>query len=252
MKKSLVSFIFCLFLFVCGLAQTKITVAVAANMQYTMEAVRDEFKKTDRTGIELIVGASGNLAQQIMQGAPFDIFLSADTSYPARLYENHFALEAPKVYAQGLLVLWTTKKNIHPGEDLKILLNEEIKHIAIANPQIAPYGASAVFILKKYDLFERVKSKLVMGESITQSSQYIATQAADIGFTAKSIVLSDKTKDKGQWSELNKADYPPILQAVVLLKHAQLSNSAAANRFYQFLFSEQAKNIFKKFGYLVQ
>jgi molybdate transport system substrate-binding protein len=252
MRKTFQAFIFCLIIFAQVSAQKKITVAVSANMQYTVEAIRAEFNKTDKTEIELVPGASGNLTQQIMQGAPFDIFLSADTAYPMRLYEKQFCQQAPKVYAQGLLVLWSTKKNVHPGSDLTLLLNNEIQHIAIPNPKIAPYGAAAVFILKKYNLYSKIYPKLVTGESIAQTSQFIATQTADIGFTAKSVVLSDKMKDKGSWFELNPADYPPILQAVVLLKHAQQSNSVSASKFYGFLFSEQAKIIFKKFGYIVQ
>jgi molybdate transport system substrate-binding protein len=251
MKKTAWVFFFGLILFAHTSAQTKITVAVAANMQYTMEALRDEFNKTNKTRVELISGASGNLAQQIIQGAPYDIFLSADTMYPNRLYDKKLALEPPKVYAQGLLVLWSTKKNIHPDGDLSLLLKDEIRHIAIPNPQIAPYGAAAEFILKKYNLYNKLESKLVTGESIAQTSQFIATQAADIGFTAKSVVLSDKMKGKGHWFELNQADYPPILQAVVLLKPIQQRNSASAKAFYEFLFSQRAKIIFKKFGYLV-
>jgi molybdate transport system substrate-binding protein len=250
MKKIPTVFIFSLITFVHISAQSKITVAVSANMQYTMEAVRDEFNKTDKTVIELVSGASGNFAQQIMQGAPFDIFLSADTVYPARLYDGKFALQPPKVYAQGLLVLWTTRKDIHPVGDLNMLLNEEIKHIAIPNPKVAPYGAAAEFMLKKYNLYDKLYSRLVTGESIAQTSQFIATQTADIGFTAKSIVISEKMKDKGSWYEFNPGDYPPIRQAAVLLKQ-QRNNSVSAKKFYEFLFSEQAKNIFKKFGYIV-
>src|SRR5450755_176483 len=130
MKKTPWAFIFSLFLFVHTSAQTKITVAVAANMQYTMEAIRDEFNKTDKTEIEFVSGASGNLTQQIMQGAPFDIFLSADTAYPNRLYENKLTLQAPKLYARGLLVLWTTRKGVHPSGDLTLLLDDKIRHIA--------------------------------------------------------------------------------------------------------------------------
>ena len=103
-------------------AQTKIIVAVAANMQYTMEALKTEFNKTDKTEIDVVLGASGNLTQQIMQGAPFDIFVSADTSFPQKLAASNFAAEPPKVYAQGLLVLWSAKNNVQPTTDLKLLL----------------------------------------------------------------------------------------------------------------------------------
>ncbi len=233
-------------------AQTKITVAVAANMQYTMQALVAEFDKTDKTKIDVVLGASGNLTQQIMQGAPFDIFVSADTSFPQKLFDNNFVAEPPKVYAHGLLVLWTTKMNDQLKQDLKLLLDNNIQHIAIANPKTAPYGMAAEFILKKYNLYDHVSSKLVTGESISQTSQFIATGAADIGFTAKSIVISDEMKDKGKWVELNPNDYPPIKQAAVLLKYSQLDHAAESKKFYDFLFSAKAKAIFKKFGYIVQ
>ena len=233
-------------------AQTKLTVAVAANMQYTMEALKAEFNKTDKTEIDIVLGASGNLTQQIMQGAPFDIFISADTTFPKKLSGNNFTAEPPKVYAQGLLVLWSAKDNIQPTADLKLLLSDEIKHIAIANPKTAPYGTAAEFILKKYNLYDKISSKLVTGESITQTSQFIATKAADIGFTAKSIVISVEMRGKGKWIELNRNDYPPIKQAAVLLKYGQENHAVEAKKFYDFLFSAKAKAIYKKFGYIVQ
>ena len=233
-------------------AQTKITVAVAANMQYTMEALKAEFNKTDKTEIDVVLGASGKLTQQIMQGAPFDIFISADTSFPEKLADGNLAAEPPKVYAQGLLVLWSARSHVEPTADMKLLLNDDIKHIAIANPKTAPYGAAAEFILKKYNLYDKIASKLVTGESITQTSQFIATQAADIGFTAKSIVISDEMKDKGKWVELNPKDYPPIKQAAVLLKYGQQNHAFAAKKFYGFLYSAPAKAIYKKYGYIVQ
>jgi len=232
-------------------AQTKITVAVAANMQYTVEALKAEFNKTDKTEIAVVLGASGNLTQQIMQSAPFDIFISADTTFPGKLEEKGFAAEPPRVYAQGLLVLWSTKPGIQPKADLSTLLLDDIRHIAIANPKTAPYGAAATFLLKKQGMYEIVAPKLVTGESITQTSQFIATQAADIGFTAKSIVISDAMNGKGKWVELNPADYPPIKQAAVLLVFDVQNHAAEARKFYTFLFSEQAKEIYKKFGYIV-
>ncbi|OQP57174.1 molybdate ABC transporter substrate-binding protein [Niastella vici] len=233
-------------------AQTKLTVAVAANMQYTMQELKAEFNKTDKTTIDVVVGASGKLTQQIQHGAPFDIFISADKEYPQKLADNHLTLEPPKVYAQGLLVLWSVKPAIQPAKDLKLLLGSTIKSIAIANPQTAPYGSAAEFILKKYALYDKVSAKLVTGESISQTSQFIATQNADIGFTAKSVVISTEMKGKGKWVELNASDYPPIEQSAVLLKHAKQSNEAAARKFYNFLYSTKAKAIYNKFGYIVK
>ncbi len=252
MKKIILSLVLIALITVTTSAQPKLIVAVAANMQYTMEALKAEFNKTDKIEIDVVLGASGNLTQQIMQGAPFDIFISADTSFPKKLSDNNFTAEPPKVYAQGLLVLWSAKPNIQPKADLRLLLNDEIKHIAIANPKTAPYGAAAEVILKKYNLYDRMEAKLVNGESISQTSQFIATQAADIGFTAKAIVISDEMKGKGKWVGLNQHDYPPIKQAAVLLKYGQENHAAAAKKFYDFLYSAKAKEIYKKFGYIVK
>jgi molybdate transport system substrate-binding protein len=233
-------------------AQTKLTVAVAANMQYTMQELIVEYNKTDKTKIDIVLGASGKLTQQIQNGAPFDIFISADKAFPQKIADGQLALETPKVYAQGLLVLWSVKPTIQPAKDLKVLLGANIKSIAIANPQTAPYGSAAEFILKKYGLYTKVSAKLVTGESISQTSQFIATQNADIGFTAKSIVISAEMKGKGKWVELNGQDYPSIEQSAVLLNHAKQTNEAAARKFYNFLYSAKAKTIYTKFGYIVK
>ncbi len=233
-------------------AQSKLTVAVAANMQYTMQELVAEFNKTDKTRIDIVLGASGKLTQQIQNGAPFDIFISADKEYPQKLAGNKFTLEPPKVYAQGVLVLWSAKPNIQPTRDLKLLSGANIKSIAIANPKTAPYGSAAEFILKKYALYDKVASKLVTGESISQTSQFIGTQNADIGFTAKSIVIAGEMKGRGKWVELNTADYPPIEQSAALLKYARQNNINTARKFYNFLYSAKAKAIYNKFGYIVK
>ncbi|MBO9201865.1 MULTISPECIES: molybdate ABC transporter substrate-binding protein [Niastella] len=234
------------------LAQSKLTIAVAANMQYTIQELITEFNKANKTKIDVVLGASGKLTQQVLNGAPFDIFISADKEFPQKLADNHFTLEPPKVYAQGLLVLWSVKPNIQPAKDLKLLVSPAIKSIAIANPKTAPYGSAAEAILKKYNLYAIISSKLVTGESITQTSQFIATRNADIGFTAKAIVISGEMKGKGKWVELNSADYPPIEQAAALLKHAKEANEGAAKQFYNFLYSAKAKAIYNKFGYIVK
>jgi molybdate transport system substrate-binding protein len=233
-------------------AQPKITVAVAANMQYTMQELIAEYNKADQTKINIVLGASGKLTQQIQNGAPFDVFISADKEFPQKLANNKHTLEAPKVYAQGLLVLWSVKPNLQPAKDLKLLLGANIKNIAIANPKTAPYGSAAESILKKYGLYDKVSSKLVTGESISQTSQFIVTQNADIGFTAKAIVISKEMQGKGKWVELNARDYPPIEQSAALLKHAKENNEAAARKFYNFLYSAKAKAIYNKFGYIVK
>lgn len=238
---------FLLLFAVTAQAQEKITVAVAANMQYTIEALKTAYHKQDRTEIQVVLGASGKLTQQIMAGAPFDILISADTAFPARIAAGGYALQPPRNYAQGLLVLWSARPDIIPTRDMRLLTSAQITHIAIANPTTAPYGAAAVAVMKKYGLYDQVATKIVKGESITQASQFIGTRTADIGFTAKAIVISAEMKGKGHWVEVARQDYPPIKQAAVLLKN---SHTAAA-KFYNFLYTAEAKKIFEQFGYIV-
>ncbi len=253
MKRWLVNLLIPFFLFHSATSfaqQQKITVAVAANMQYAFQELKNEFERTYHIHVDEVIGASGNLTRQIIQGAPFDVFISADTKYPENIYQEGFAAEKPKVYARGALVLWTIKDGLQLQNNLQFLLSGDIKSIAIANPKIAPYGSAAEAILKKFSLFDELKNKLVYGESISQTSQFIATGNADVGFTAKAVVLSDQMKNKGRWIELNKDDYPPILQAAVLLKYGIKNHSSSARKFYEFLFSENAKDIYKKYGYI--
>lgn len=227
-------------------AQKNITVAVAANMQYAVQSLIQAYNKTDPTPVKVVIGASGNLTQQILQGAPFDVFISADSKFPQKLLEEHKTVEKPKVYARGILVMWTAKPGWAPPVKIKDLLQSKYNKIAIANPTSAPYGSAAEYVLKKAGIYDQIKSKLVVGESITQTSQFIATQNVPLGFTAKSIVISDAMKGKGKWRPIASKEYPAIEQAAALIRQ----NTAAA-KFYRFLFSAQAKHIYKQFGYLV-
>ena len=233
-------------------AQEKVTVAIAANMQYAMNALKAKFEQQSGITVEVILGSSGKLTQQIQEGAPYDVFISADTSYPQTLYRNKFGTVPPRVYAKGVLVLWTTTPGIEPTKDLKVLLADKVKKIAIANPKTAPYGVAAEAILKHYNIYDKVKDKLVFGESITQTNQFISSQSADIGFTAKSVVLSDEMKGKGRWIDLDINTYAPIEQAAVILKHGAETNKDASEKFYSYLYSKTAKDIFKQFGYIVK
>ncbi|CAN5656125.1 molybdate ABC transporter substrate-binding protein [soil metagenome] len=230
----------------------KVTVAVAANMQYPMNKLKATFEQQTGIKVEVILSSSGKLTQQIQEGAPYDVFISADTTYPQTLYKNKFATAPPKVYAKGVLVLWTTSPGIEPTKDLKVLLANNVKKIAIANPKTAPYGVAAETILKHYNIYDKVKDKLVFGESITQTNQFIASQSADIGFTAKSVVLSNEMKWKGRWIDLDINTYTPIEQAAVILKHGSETNKDASENFYNYLYSKTSKEILQSFGYLVK
>jgi molybdate transport system substrate-binding protein len=232
-------------------AQKKITVAAAANVQFVLEEIRKNFETETGISMNIILNSSGKLTAQIKEGAPYDVFVSADMKYPQELYRSGFATGAPKVYGNGVLVLWTTRADVKPSTDLKLLATGEIKKIAIANPQTAPYGVAAEEAMKYSKVYEQVKNKLVFGESISQTNQYILSQSADIGFTAKSIVLSDDMKNEGTWADVAPQSYTPIQQGAVILKHGNETNKEATQKFYNYLYSAKAKNVFKKFGYLV-
>jgi len=226
----------------------EITIAGAANVQFTLDDLKAEFTKETGIDVKTVIGSSGKLTAQIENGAPFDIFLSADMKYPATLYKEGFSLRSPKVYAYGVLVLWTMK-DLDVSKGVDILTDSGIRRIALANPEVAPYGRQAVNALKFYKLYDQLQRKMVLGESIAQANQFITTQAADIGFTAKSVVMAANMKDKGKWVEVDPQSYESIAQGVIVLRYAQKDHAKEAKEFYDFLFSTPAQEIFKKYGY---
>lgn len=226
----------------------KLTIAVAANMQFTIQEISKTF--TEQTGIkcDLVISSSGKLTAQIKEGAPFDVFVSADMKYPTELFNTGFAVGQPKIYAYGTLVMWSMIDPIKPS--INILTNPSINHIAIADPKTAPYGEAAVAALKHYGIYENVKDKLVYGESISQANQFIISKSAQVGFTAKSVVLSPEMKDKGQWADVDENSYSAIAQGVVIIKRKN-SQQDNAEKFYNFLYSGDVKKILENFGYSV-
>lgn len=224
------------------------TVAIAANLKYVFDDLAAEFKQ--ETGIEAqsVLNASGKIATQVRQGAPFDVFMSADMEFPEGLYKEGFAVTAPKPYAYGLLVLWS-----QTGADLSKgvagLTDAAIGKVAIANPKLAPFGKQALKAMEFYKVKVALESKLVYGESITQVSQYVDSKAVDVGFSAKSIVVAPETTGKGKWVAVPEESYEPIAQGVVILKHGIDNNADAARKFYGFVQSEKARAIFAKNGY---
>lgn len=233
----------------CSKPSEKIIVATAANVQYVMKEIKVEFEKETGKQIEIVVGSSGNLTTQIREGAPFDVFVSADTKYPNEIFKNGGSDEKPRVYALGSLVLWS--KNIPLGElNTALLSTEKIRKIAIPNPKTAPYGVAAIDILKSQKLYDQTESKLVYGESIAQTAQYIMSGSAEVGFNALSIVLSPEMKNQGYYIVVDSTLYQPIEQAAILLKHSDDSpKKESSQKFYDFLFSEKGKAILKKYGY---
>ena len=231
-------------------AAEPLTVAVAANLQYTFAELAQRFSAETGIVIQPVYNSSGKFAAQIENGAPFDVFLSADTDYPAALAASGHA-EAPRVYAYGLLVLWSNK----PGFDVKnwpqSLLSPAVGKIALANPKVAPYGRETMKVLSGLKLDAKLRPKLVLGESIAQTNQYIHSRAADAGFTAKSVVLSRQMAGQGQWVELDRKLYQPIAQALVITRHGAKPQPQAARRLADFMAGPEARRILQQHGYLV-
>ncbi len=221
----------------------QIRVATAANLIFPLKEIKVAFEKKYAEKVEIISAASGILCTQIQQGAPFDVFLSADMVYPETLFKKNLTVQSPQVFTLGKLVVWT-KKKIIINELNALLENANTQIIALAQPTLAPYGAEAINYLKKNNLLVAVKSKLVYGESIGKVNQYISAGAVDVGFTANSAMFAEELKSKGFWLELPQKGIPHGL--VILRNSAQMK---IAELFYLYIFSEDAQAIFKKYGY---
>lgn len=226
-------------------ASNKVEIAAAANMQYPIKELIAAFEEETGIGCNVSIASSGNLTNQIKNGAPYGVFLSADMGYPEDLHKYGFAAEAPQAYAYGKLVLWTTTDAL---PSIELLKADSIKHIAIGNPRLAPYGVAAQEVLEHYGLFEVLKEKYVFGESITQVNQFIVSGAAEVGFTALAVVKSPNNEDKGKWLALPHALYSSIGQGAILIKHED-GISEKSQLFYDFLFSQTSKDILKTYGY---
>lgn len=228
------------------LSAQPLRIAVAANAQFVMDKLRVAFERQSGQRVETIVSSSGKLTTQIQQGAPYDVFLSADMTYPNTLHKQQLTLAAPTIYAYGSLVLWTLR-DLPLTADLSVLLNPAVRHIAVANPATAPYGSAAIALLTSRQLNARVQPRLVFGESIAQVNQYILSGAAEVGFTAKSVVLDPSLSGRGHWIDLPATAYPPIAQGVVILRRT--TQPKAARQFVAFLRSPAARRILQQFGY---
>ena len=228
--------------------KNSIRIATAANMQFAMNELAEAF--TQKTGIacELVFSSSGKLTAQIQEGAPYDVFVAADTKYPETLYEHQMTLHKPEIYAYGKLVLWSY--DALPQPQLTDLTSAVVQHIALANPKTAPYGTAAIEVLKNKGIYEQVAGKLVYGESIAQTNQFIVSGAAEIGFTALAVVLSPAQRGNGSYTPIAENLYTPLAQAAVVLKH-NLERTENAQKFYAYLFSPEAQKILKDFGYSV-
>ena len=248
MKQIKIFIVACLLFSTQTFAQN-LKVAVAANLQSVIKVLQKDFKQKTGIEIEPIVGSSGNLTAQIRNGAPYDVFLSADMAFPETLFKEGFSARKPVVYAQGSLII-CSKQDIGFENWERVLMTERIKKIAIANPAIAPYGKAAEESLKVKGILNDIKSKIVYGESISQVNTYITTGVVEVGFTTQALVKDAANKTQLYWKAIDPKTYAPIEQGMILLKHA--GESADAAKFYQYILSPAAKAIFGEYGYRFQ
>ena len=230
----------------------EINVAVAANVSYAMDALKEAFAKTHPdTKVTVTLGSSGKLTAQIENGAPYGIFMAANMQFPETLYKKGTAVTKPVVYAQGALAYLSATPRDY-GKGIALLSGKSIVKVAVANPKTAPYGTAAIEAMQKAGVFDAVKSKLVYAESISQVVTYAVT-AADIGFIAKSSLYDPKMakyKENINWASVDPKLYTPIEQGIVLLKNGE--NNAEYKAFYDFILGDEAKAIFKSYGYIVE
>lgn len=240
--------IFALF-FALGLNAGELNVAAAANVTYPIEDIKAEFAKLHPDiKLNVSLGASGNFAAQIRNGAPFDVFLAANMKYADDLFKEGFAVEAAKIYANGKLALFSAR-DFDLSKGLEILKDDKVKTIAIANPKTAPYGVASMQAFEKTGILNDIKSKIIEAKSIGDALNQ-AINASDVGLVAASSMFSKKTaeyKEGKNFVLVDKSLYDPISQGIVILKKAE--KNADAKAFYDFILSDKCKEIFRKYGY---
>src|SRR6267142_6697422 len=222
----------------------EIVVAAAEDLSSALKEVSEDYEKKTGCKVKLAFGSSGALTQQIQNGAPFDVFFSADMDYPRQLVVANLADGASLYqYAVGKLVLWVPADSPldveHKG--LNILADPSVKKIAIANPEHAPYGKAAVAALKHVELYDQVSSRLVMGENISQAAQFVESGNAQAGFVAMAHAAAPSMKGKGKYWEIPAEAYPVLAQGLAILSHSQHKKESAA--FIEFVKSKAVGNV---------
>lgn len=227
----------------------KLSIAAAANLVYVLDALNAAFRgKNQSVSINVALGASGSLVAQIRHGAPYDVFLSADRTYPQSLIDSGDAdAKSLMTFAHGELVLWTNKPDLKLSTLDAVLRDPAVKKIAIANPQTAPYGRAAKQVLEHLGAWTTVQPRIVFGENIAQTAQFVETGNADIGFVALSLLMAPQMKSRGSQLRVSADWYDPLAQAAVLTRRGV--NNDAARQYLAFLASDEARAILQKFGY---
>jgi molybdate transport system substrate-binding protein len=232
-------------------AAATITIAAAADLTFAFKEAVPQFEKESGDTVKLSFGSSGNFFAQIQNGAPYDLFFSADIGYPKKL--DAAGLAEPGTiyeYAVGKIALWVLNQSpLDLTKGLPVLTDARIRKIAIADPAHAPYGVAAVAALKNDQLYDTVKPKLVEGENIAQTAQFVQSGAADIGILALSLALAPTLQKQGRYELIPDNLYPPIAQAGVVLKSSQ--EKKAAEAFIAFLEKPETLQLMRRYGFVI-
>lgn len=228
----------------------EVTIAAASDLNFAFKEIVALFEKNTGIHVKLSLGSSGNFFSQIQNGAPFDLYFSADVRYPQKLVESDHALAGSLYrYAIGRIVVWVPNGSPLAVERLgmEALLDPAIKKIAIANPKHAPYGRAAVAAMQHFKVYERVKDKLVFGENVSQAAQFVSSGAADIGIVALSLALAPTMKAVGKYWEIPDSAHQIIEQGAVVVKGAK--NPEAAKAFLDFVREVEGRQIMTRYGF---
>ena len=222
-----------------------IKVFAASSTKLAMSEIVQNFKAQNPDDTILITFSStGKAYAQFSNGFDYDIFMAADSIYPAKIVSEGNAMSVPEVYALGSIALYSNNGALIK-QGIQALKNENVKHISIANPKLAPYGVAAMEIIKNYGLEEDASSKLVLGDNIAQSVQFVDSGAADIGLVAFSLIKS--SKESSHYAMIDPAKYTPLEQAFVVTKYAK--NKPLALKFSKFILSKASQSVFVKYGF---
>lgn len=228
----------------------EITVAAASDLIFAFKEIVPAFEKESGETVKLSLGSSGNFYAQIENGAPFDLFFSADIGYPKKLEEAGLVAAGSLYrYAIGRIVLWAPKNfpiRINQA-GMKALLEPSVMKIAIANPKHAPYGRAAVEAMRHSHVYDPAKKKLILGENVSQAAQFVESGAADLGIIALSLALGPAMRERGDYWEVPEAAYQPLEQGAVVLKQGKNSKGAAA--FLSFLRRAEGKAVMERYGF---
>jgi molybdate transport system substrate-binding protein len=228
-----------------------VTVAAAADLMYAMNEIAAHFEKATGCTVRVSTGSSGNFLSQIENGAPFDVFFSADIEYPRKLEAEGLAVSGSTyLYAVGKIVLWVRNDSrLDISKGLAALRDPSIQKVAIANPQHAPYGRAAEDALRKSGVYDAVKDRFVLGENISQAAEFVESGNADAGILALSLVLSPGLKEKGRFWRIPENLHAPIQQGVVLVRASQ--NPQGARAFLDYIKSAATAALLERYGFVL-